>query len=82
MTRGIEPPEKFDEPEISPGTEFFLQATVHLLSCRGVGMDLGPVPWTAVYAYCEAVDFADWERMFNIVNIVDSNLREEHKEKK
>ncbi len=73
--RGVEPPEKFAEPEVGRDTEFFLQSCIHLLSCRDVGMDIGPVPWTAVYQYCQAVGYDDWERMFNIVNLVDAEQR-------
>ncbi len=59
---------------MSQETEFFLVACTHLLTCRQVGMAMGPVPWTAVYQYCVAVGYDDWEAMMTIVSLVDVGL--------
>ncbi len=77
IARGITPPEKFDEPEVDVTVEFFVLASIHLLSCRQVGMDVGPVPWTAVVIYCKKVGYSDWERMFHIVSQIDQGLRDD-----
>lgn len=77
IERGVEVPEKLREPVVGVDTEFYLQACIHLFSCRQIGMAVGPVPWSAVIRYCEVVGFPDWERLFNIVTLADSLIRED-----
>jgi len=42
-----------EEPEIEPADSFFLRAFGDLSTCRSSGMDLGPIPWTAIVNYGE-----------------------------
>lgn len=56
---------------------FYITAIMHLMSCRDIGMAVGPIKWNIVYQYCLAVGFWDWERLFNIANQVDLALRDD-----
>lgn len=38
-------------PELKPGLEFYIEAFWELHTCRSIGMDVGPIPWTAVQTY-------------------------------
>lgn len=46
-------PEPFaSKPELLPGLSFYLQGFQWLTTCRQVGMGEGPIPWTAISAFC------------------------------
>lgn len=50
-------------------------AFIQLASCRGIGMDLGPIPVTDVIRYAETVGFRNWELLFRVVTAVDIKTR-------
>lgn len=52
--RGLPPPGG-EPPELLPGLDWFVAAFHELSTCRSVGMGEGPIPWTAVQKYCEAM---------------------------
>jgi len=64
-------------PRISPETEFYMIAVSHLITCRQFGMAAGPVPWTAVHAYCREIGYDNWEKMMTIVTLVVQALDQE-----
>lgn len=43
-------------PELHMGLEIYLDAFFELSSSRSLGMGPGPIPWTAVQLYGEAID--------------------------
>ena len=46
-----------EEPELDHAAAICINAWHELGSCRGIGMALGPIPVTAIYAWCEAEGF-------------------------
>lgn len=38
-------------PQLLPGLEFYFKAFFELSTCRSIGMDIGPVPYTAISEY-------------------------------
>lgn len=54
---GKDLPEWFlEEPEISRGERFIIQAFFELGTCRQTGMGIGPIPWIAIQSYAEIHD--------------------------
>jgi hypothetical protein len=52
-TQDAEIPEIMREaPDLSPGLELYRTMFFDLSSCRSLGMGVGPIPWTAIHAYC------------------------------
>lgn len=43
-------------PELWPGMGVYYSAWVELDSCRMIGFNVGPVPWTAIEEYCIRLD--------------------------
>lgn len=53
--RGQPIPEWFDEePPIHDSSRFFLEAFDRLNTCRPIGFDIGPIPWTAIEHYARS----------------------------
>jgi hypothetical protein len=50
------PPTLLNEPELLPGLEIYYSAFWDLFSDRQLGMGVGPIPYSAMRAYC-----LDWE---------------------
>ena len=70
------------EPELQPGDAFYLRAWHDLSTCRSIGMDLGPIPWTAILAYSHHLGLCDSmvETLALIVRQMDEAYREWHRE--
>jgi hypothetical protein len=49
-------------PEVEIGLGLFLNAFYDLDSCRPVGWEEGPIPWTAMAEYCLAHDIHGEQR--------------------
>lgn len=43
-------------PVLLPGLEFYMTAFMDLSSCRQIGFDVGPIPFTAVSEYASRYD--------------------------
>lgn len=48
-----------DQPTIFPGNEWLFDAFMALDTCRDIGMQAGPIPWTACDAYARRHRFGD-----------------------
>lgn len=68
-------PKKFAEaPELPLGTELYLEAFWDLDSCRGVGLGLTAIPWSAVMDYAQAyeLDAEQTEDLVYFVRVLDT----------
>lgn len=59
------------EPEIG-GLEFFYDAFRELDSCRPIGFELGPIPFTAIVEYSRIYDVGDFDEFLQIIRLVDA----------
>ena len=50
-----------EKPSIT-GFGWLWQAYQDLTTCRQIGMDVGPIPWTAIQRYVEVQDYLPEER--------------------
>lgn len=68
------PKKILDSPELALGLGLFYRAFMQLSSCRSIGMDEGPIPWTAIYTWCEEnrVLNPQRRRVFNYVRCMDN----------
>jgi hypothetical protein len=73
---GEQPPDHFLPPPPGPHPEadnFYLHAFFDLTTCRAIGMDLGPIPWTAIVAYADraGLDPAGCEAFVAVIRTLD-----------
>lgn len=55
-----------DKPTMKGRDAWYLEAFGELSTCRAIGMDVGPIPWSAIVQYVDRQRIeADWE--FNTV---------------
>lgn len=60
---GVELPDHIkNRPVLSLGLALYYNAFNDLSSCRVSGMSLGPIPWTAIRAYCDEHGIVDDQR--------------------
>ncbi len=61
-------------PELELGLDFFYVAFLELSSCRQIGMEEGPIPWTAIDTYCFRFELESEMRddMFHFVRSLDN----------
>ena len=69
-----------NKPWLMPGLELFYVAFRDLHTCRG-GMGDGPIPWTAIEQYCDAlVVEGDQRRRLHLnVRAMDNTFLEHHR---
>lgn len=53
------PPSIANAPELRFGLEMYYGAYLDLMTCRTLGMGLGPIPWTAINQYAKAYDYTE-----------------------
>ena len=58
------------EPRID-GLEFYIVAYRELESCRNSGMDVGPIPFTAILRYWEKFPTEDFEEFLYLIRQMD-----------
>ena len=54
---GMQVPALQERPSLT-GLTWLWEAFQDLSSCRMIGMDVGPIPWTAIEAYIEAGEYS------------------------
>lgn len=61
-----------------PGLELYLNAFWDLNSCRQIGMDVGPIPWTAIQKYAIMLfdSPVEIEEFHIIIRAMDNKLAE------
>lgn len=71
-----------DKPALMPGLELFYVSFIDLTTCRG-GMGDGPIPWTAIEQYCDAIDVIGGQRarLHACVRAMDNVMLEHHRKK-
>lgn len=79
-----------DSPEVRIDLQFFFNAFMELNTCRSIGMNEGPIPWTAMITYCEVleIDRDERERFIYLVRKMDEaylsyradEMKKEHKQ--
>ena len=58
LEQGKEPPSWFyDEPHTSDAEWFYIRSYFKLATCKGVGMSMGPIPWTAIHEFVDRIGF-------------------------
>jgi hypothetical protein len=63
MREGLPLPQRIENaPELAPGLEFYLAAFYELESSRPMGLDVGPIPWTALQDYALSLGLDDEEQ--------------------
>lgn len=76
VEEGIEPPPEYNsQPELWLEAEFYWKAFSDVSSDRGVGMGMGPIPFSAILRYAELYgigDLDEFERLRQIVSEIDS----------
>ncbi len=50
-------------PELEQRLELYYHAYTELDSCRQIGWNLGPIPWTAIRQYCEMEELEGDQQM-------------------
>lgn len=68
-------PEKIlNAPTLNLGLDLFYRAFMQLGSCRTLGMEEGPIPWTAICMWCNEneIEGAQRGRMFHNVRAMDN----------
>jgi len=48
-----------ERPHIEGRDEWYMEAFCDLSTCRAIGMDVGPIPWTAIVQYVEQEQIED-----------------------
>lgn len=67
-----------DAPSLLQGLELFYLAFMDLGTSRSIGFGEGPIPWTAIYMYCQAheIEGEQQEDMFYHIQQMDSTYLE------
>lgn len=72
-----------DRMPIVEGLEFYIEAFNELATCRAVGMDMGPIPFTSIYEYSKIYDVGDFDEFLYVIrkmdNVVMSSKSKERK---
>lgn len=60
-------------PQLILGLDLYFDAFAELSSCRSIGMAEGPIPWTAIRAWCDENEVVgeQREKTFRIVRAMD-----------
>lgn len=63
-----------DAPTLDFGLELYLSSFFELNSCRQIGFGEGPIPWTAIFDYCERLGIIGDQRddMFYHIRSLDN----------
>ena len=69
MARGFIKPED-QEPEIT-GLDFYYDAFRELSTTRQLGLDAGPIPFTAIVEYSRLWDISDFEDFSYVIRRLD-----------
>lgn len=59
------------EPPDSVGLEYYLEAYRELSTCCGIGMDIGPIPFTAVLEYFKVFGEGDFEEFLYYIRCME-----------
>lgn len=78
LARGFIKPED-QEPEIY-GLDFYFDAFAELATCRPGGMDVQPIPFTAIIEYARIYEVGDFEEFKEIIRMMDDTLLKLQKE--
>jgi len=79
VARGFIKPED-QEPSIE-GFEFYIDAYQELSTCRPAGMDLQPIPFTAIVDYSRIYNVGDFEEFNYIMRELDNTFLTLHHER-
>lgn len=75
MREGLPLPEKIkNAPEVETGLDLYIQGFFDLNTSRTIGMEEGPIPWSAIDGYCNSLELEDDQRedMFFFIRKLDS----------
>lgn len=75
MDAGHAIPEDVTPPELPDECVFAYSAFAELMSTRGIGMDIGPIPWTAIDAYAcryNLFDLDEFERFVRLIRAMET----------
>ena len=70
VSRGFISKEADLEPEIT-GLEFYLDAYRELDTSRPVGMDIMPIPFTAILEYFRIYELGDFDEFLYLIRLLD-----------
>jgi hypothetical protein len=72
-----------DRPSLMPGLDIFYSAFMDLSTCRSVGMGVGPIPLTSIYAYIDFEDLSDdtADALLEHIRVMDTAFLRYHREK-
>lgn len=73
-----------DRPAVFPGNEWLFDAFMSLDTCRMVGMEAGPIPWTAADAYARRLRMDDdgMALLWGVIHRADTAYRAELRKEK
>lgn len=69
------------EPVIEPFT-FFIEAFLELDTCRGVGFDISPIPFTSIVEYAKIYEVEDTEEFVYLIRSMDNTYIRLNKSKR
>lgn len=79
VERGFKQAVESPEPSVE-GFEFYLDAFSDLSTCRPGGMDLLPIPFTAIVEYSRLYDVGEFEEFRAIIQMMDNQVLRLHQE--
>lgn len=59
-----------ERPELSPFLASTYEAFWELSSCRSSGMGVGPIPWTAIDAFCQSRAITDQDELRSFTQLI------------
>ena len=65
-----------DEEPMFIGLEYYFRAFRDLSTCRGIGMGLGPIPFTAIIQYCNLYNIEEIEEFIYLIRRMDDKFLE------
>lgn len=83
--RNLPLPDKIQNaPSLLPGLELYWQGFMDLMSCRQIGMGIGPIWWTTVQDYCRIKELDEFqtEAMHHHIKELDTAYMTHHNKKK
>ena len=68
---------------IITGLEFYIEAFNELATCRPIGMDIGPIPFTSIFEYSKIYDVGDFDEFLYVIRKMDNVvMKSKDKERK
>lgn len=62
-----------NKPEVESRNEWYMQAFGELSTCRMIGFDTGPIPWSSVMEYARSENIEDTSSFLCIMRTMDSS---------